>query len=466
MTRPGNEAYLAGGAAVFFAAAVYFGWAKLPYGFNFIDEGMYMTDGWRLAVGDTFFPDSWLSISRMFSVFNAAIFYLWDGASLLGFRRIQFGLCLFSMTVLIWVYRRHLPVWVLLLILAPFAFIGLDYVGNTSNLSYRTWPHALLILHVSSFILGLRETKGRRRILYFTLSGLFLWGIGFSNLPLSLLVGSPIMFWGAQRFLIPNQKRFGFPDLAATLALPAILWFVFIGLQPLDVYLAVTKFIGYMPQATGTAVKYSIVPFIYIGVSGLIMLLFFLAQNSLPRGIAAIVLIFGSVLIWFLLRNNILEMVPPYWNGWFNAPMWYSSLLIAASIAALFWLGWRSAKGRLTVENWEVIATIIPCLLMSGFLVLTSAQSFMAFGHSSIPLTVALGAILANQDAIWRAGAVPGKLVLPCLVVPFGIALAEHDWQFTFFDLPPDRLDRVIESGFARGIRTNQYYRRPSIRGS
>ena len=36
---------------ILFIAIACFGWVKLQYGFNFIDEGYHATESWRLAAG-------------------------------------------------------------------------------------------------------------------------------------------------------------------------------------------------------------------------------------------------------------------------------------------------------------------------------------------------------------------------------------------------------------------------------
>jgi hypothetical protein len=68
------------------------GWSKLEYGFNMIDEGMYMVDGWRLAVGDNLFPDSAINAIQLFNVFNALIFAFNPDITLLGFREMAYTL--------------------------------------------------------------------------------------------------------------------------------------------------------------------------------------------------------------------------------------------------------------------------------------------------------------------------------------------------------------------------------------
>ena len=86
--------------AIFLIAAV-FGWFKLQYGFNFIDEGYHMTEAWRLTVGDNFFSDKFMDAIRAATLINALIFKIYPGITLLGFRELQFTLTIISLLSLI-----------------------------------------------------------------------------------------------------------------------------------------------------------------------------------------------------------------------------------------------------------------------------------------------------------------------------------------------------------------------------
>ena len=44
------------------------------------------------------------------------------------------------------------------------------------------------------------------------------------------------------------------------------------------------------------------------------------------------------------------------------------------------------------------------------------------------------------------------------LLGPFYYTTARHDWDFTFWDVPPKYENVRIKSGFGRGIYTNQIY--------
>jgi hypothetical protein len=44
------------------------------------------------------------------------------------------------------------------------------------------------------------------------------------------------------------------------------------------------------------------------------------------------------------------------------------------------------------------------------------------------------------------------------LLGPFYYTTARHDWDFTFYDVPPEHANECIETGFGRGIYTNKIY--------
>lgn len=185
------------GIATFVTAAI-LGWIKLQYGFSIIDEGMYMVDGWRLTVGDRLFPDSGTSVSMLYVLFNALVFYVVPDITLLQFRQLQYLLTLVAILAICWGSYRWLPhrsyLAPILASLSVFAFTGLDPVGLAANLSYYTYPHFFFTLHIA-FTLAALIRSGWRRQLLLVASGLALWAIGFSLLPLSVTMVSPILLW-------------------------------------------------------------------------------------------------------------------------------------------------------------------------------------------------------------------------------------------------------------------------------
>ena len=144
-----SPAVLAGFGGIVFVAMAVLGWQKLPYGMNFIDEGMYMADAWRMTVGDRLFPDNSTSVVRLYSVFNAFIFKIAPDITLLGFRKVQYFASLFTIiafaAALVRWNRRY---WFLPLVFAPFAFTGLDELHISDTLCHPEAVEALPALVV------------------------------------------------------------------------------------------------------------------------------------------------------------------------------------------------------------------------------------------------------------------------------------------------------------------------------
>ena len=148
--------------------AAVWGWFKLRYGFNFMDEGYHMTEAWRLTVGDNFFSDKFTGALLLSTFINAFVFKLHPGITLLGFRELQFTLSIISLLTLSFaLYKINKEFWYQPLIFSIFAFTGLDPIGMMSNLNYYTYPHLFITLYMAFFIMGLRQQSFLlKRILY------------------------------------------------------------------------------------------------------------------------------------------------------------------------------------------------------------------------------------------------------------------------------------------------------------
>ena len=143
--------------SIFLIAAV-FGWFKLRYGFNFMDEGYHMTEAWRLTVGDNFSGDKFTGALRLSTFINALVFKLYPGITLLGFRELQFFLTIISLLLLSFaLYKINKDFWYQPLIFSIFAFTGLEPIGMISNLYYQTYPHLFITLYLAFFMMGLHQ---------------------------------------------------------------------------------------------------------------------------------------------------------------------------------------------------------------------------------------------------------------------------------------------------------------------
>ena len=143
-----------------FAVIAYFGWIKLQYGFNFIDEGYHATESWRLAAGDHFLDDKITGGLALYTLISSIIFKIYPDITLLQFRQLQFLLTLSALFIFsIALFRQSRQYAWLPFAFFLFAFTGLDPNGMISNLYYQTYPHLFLVLHLSFMLFAVQAQK-------------------------------------------------------------------------------------------------------------------------------------------------------------------------------------------------------------------------------------------------------------------------------------------------------------------
>lgn len=463
------------GLAVF-AIMAGLGWNKLQYGMNFIDEGMYMTDGWRLAVGDTLFPDSSTSVVRMYVVFNALVFKLWPDISLLGFRQLQFFATLIAiLTMGVALYRVTREYWYLPWAMSLFAFTGLDVVGMSSNMSYYTYPHLFITLHVATLLIGVTVAEKWVRYGVLALSGVFLWAVGFSLLPLIAAGAAPLLIWGVFRVAgsSSEQTPFTFRDAILVTAPVLILWALVLlsfGEAFISALFDMRRY--FADSAATTSLASSLTALQYFGVALVLLVLYVVAARfPRPRALMAIGLVSGAT--FATVSTNFFGALEPYWRGWFVAPMWFSGLLMAFAVIVIYGTCKSCWKREAITETDRLILFMtIPSAVAGLAFVSQSSMGPLSLGYLSIPLVAALSIYfvdnaredkiapthLVNEAVDDRISVVVRGVRLCALLFPIYYVVAWADWRFTYFDLSPKYLNHTIEHGFAKGIKTNPSY--------
>ncbi len=451
---------------VLFATAAIGGWFKLRHGLNFIDEGTYMLEGWRLAQGGALFNGDLGDILRLYRVFNAGIFWLAPDITLLGFRQLQFAFALGGLLLMVWLLARHVSWWLLLTVSAGFAFVGLDYTGSAPNLSYYTYSHFFLILHIALFVIALRWRVSATRLVLFALSGVALWAVGFSVTPLAAVAAAPVAIWALRRRLPGDTLAFGTMELAVVLAPTALLWGGFLLWHLSAVFdslvLALAAFQG---GATGHGLAFRLTRFAQglafaATVAALLVPWMWLRRrNQAFAGPGATIL--GSLILFLAIRGNFGGLLlPDFWNGWFMGPAWFCGLLLVLSAVAVHGLAREIRTHGLTDLRLELLAVLVPALAMAVCFALVSNWDLLAFGFSAIPLTLGLTVYFCRCWRVDRESAARRHFLIVAVCAPFFAYLMENDWRWTYFDLQPGQLDSRIESGFARGIETNHVFAR------
>lgn len=444
------------GGIILFSIMAILGWNKLQYGFNFIDEGMYMTDGWRMAAGDRLFPDNSTSVVTLYVVFNALIFKLFPDITLLSFRKIQYFFSLCSMLIFgLSIYRWSKGYWYIPYVLSVFAFTGLDPIGMSANMSYYTYPHLFIVLHISSLIVAFNCGRSGLRKMLFVSSGIFLWGVGFSFLPLVLTMLSPVFLWLVLRRVRAEAITFPIKELLLIMAPGAIFWFGFFAAYNTDFIDAALGMRRYVAEGgvIGIGINYLALQYLVVSAA---FLIFFLISLQLPVFPLITTVTLLSGVMFAVVATNLFGLIPLYWRGWFAAQMWFAALLIV--FMATFFLhaarkGWRAeAFGK---EEQLLLIIMVPSTLYALVFSNYSSMGPLATLYTSIPSTIALALFLFNRLSL-RAATRPVKaVVIVAFLFPFYYSLARADWTFTYFDLSPKYLTTRMADGFGAGIKTN-----------
>lgn len=444
-------------AMIMFIAAAWLGWVKLRYGFNFIDEGYHMTESWRLAAGDHLFRDGITDTLTLYTVFNAIVFKLNPGITLLGFREAQFCLAILALAFLSFsLYHTSREYWYLPLIFSLFAFTGLDPVGMFSNLNYYTYAHFFLIIHISFFILGFFSISPFRKKIFFLCAGIALFCSSINALYLIVLSASPFIVylfskWGK------HSPPYDFRELCITLSPFIFLWLIFLATFGKEYVASVYSVSQLTIQNHWSFDGINLEALKHAAVTGIFLSCLFLCFRKLNGIYLIIFSALASVLMCAVIVTSCFGFISPYYNGWFSKPMWFSSLLLC--IMAVYWASWlwkAARRDEFSDIGWVCFVIMVPCTMQFLISSMLSTNGALMILNSSIPLT-AVSALVMLSLCRREPGAVMKKLAMfPVLLFPFYLTTAWADWEFTYFDVVPQEADAYIHKGFGKGIHTNK----------
>jgi len=449
---------------IFLIAAV-FGWFKLRYGFNFIDEGWHMAEAWRLTVGDNFFSDKITGALTLSTLINALVFKLYPGITLLGFRELQFILTIISLLTLSFaLYKISKDFWFQPLIFSIFAFTGLDPAGMISNLNYYTYPHLFITLNLAFFILGLHQQSVLlKRVLYIT-AGVFLWLISFSLLHMSLVVISVVLLFFIIKIFKLKSLKFDFKDLCFVVAPVILLWVIFIGIYGdafiQNVISSVQLTLSMPSHAAGTLLSINWEALKHIVIT-LLFTIAFLWCTKLSKTVSLVgVLSILSVIMFMVIDTSLFGLITPYYRGWFDRPMWFAALLASFYFLFLCHFVFKIIKKK-PWNNFELFALIlfVPSIIAAINGSVFSTNGPLEVLHSSIPVVAAMACTILSMETIKKRVYLVKLTILILFFVPFYYTTAWADWKFTYFDVAPEQANVEIEEGFGKGIKTNQVYK-------
>ena len=448
---------------ILFIAIACFGWVKLQYGFNFIDEGYHATESWRLAAGDDFLKDKITGALMHYTLINRLFFEIDPNISLLQLRKLQFILTLAAMLLfglaLFKVSGRYAE---LPFIFSVFAFTGLDPVGMISNLYYQTYSHLFVTLHLSFLLFGLHAQKPATKKILYLLSGFCLWGMSLCSLYISVIIVSPLLLFFVACKLNFKYYSFTFKDLMYLLAPVIFSWLIFIAIfnKPymMNVFNSIAVMLSMPSHSTGLiGINWELIK--YVCIASVLLAVFFLILYL--RNIIAVLTTGAalSLLIFFIIKTSFFHILAPYYNGLFGRPMWFSSLLIAFII--FFWIYILSKyllKSDLNKEEELAIILLIPFSICACTMSIFSALGSLSVCQTAIPAAAGIFYVVASRLKPMKYRQAVTLAMVLLLLGPFYYHISKNDWDFTFFDVKPKQADTQIESGFGRGIYTNRLY--------
>lgn len=445
---------------IFLLSAI-FGWMKLPYGFNYIDEGYHMAESWRLTVGDHFLDDKTTGALRHFTLINSLIFKIYPNITLLEFRKLQYFLTLLALFLLLFsIAHVEKCIFLLPLVLSIFAFTGLDPIGMISNLSYHTYPHLFMTLAVASIIFGLNSRKHLPRITFFTMSGCCMWFTSLSVLHMGLVILTPILLYFLLKKTSSKGYRLSRQDVIFTLFPFTSAWILFMIVYNKPY---ITNIVESARQILATPLHSSdsLLGINWELIKHMAIIALFLTSVALVKKLKFVFyLLSGSILsigMYTIIDTSLFGWITRYYNGLFGIPMWFAALII--TLLAIYW---ASVLMRiLTKQPFTQNATLQVILLTPGTLMAIASSIFSGLGvlttlHASILLIAGLSFFFIGESTEKQ---IRNTLLLIFILAPFYLTTAWFDWNFTYFDVVPAGADATIESGFGKGIKTNQAYK-------
>lgn len=453
-------------SVVIFSIATLWGWEKLHYGFNFFDEGLFMTEAWRLTAGDHYFHDKFTGALNLSPFISSIFFGISPNITLLGFRKLQFLFTILSLILLsIALYQVNRVYWYQLFVFSLFAFTGFNLTGGIPNLFYHTYPHLFITLHLAALLFGSYQQSIIARRMLFLLSGFFLWCISFNLLHLSLVIFSPIILFTFFRVSKQNNERFGFEDLFIIYLPIVVCWGVFIAvfnrvyIQNILDTLQLMKMSKMYKYKNLIHVNWGVLARVFITFLYLLSCLYSMLKLRLVPLVIALLLLSSSMFI--IIQTSFFGLIPlPDWLFFFDKPMWLAGLLLSFLIIFTLYVLWKIYRQQ-QFSREETVAVIlaVPSIILSVSSITFSFNGALNVLDYSIPLVGAMSILILAHKKKVPSHYIIQLLILLMLFAPFYSSTIRFNWLFTCFDVAPKDANVEIDDGFCKGIKTNAVYK-------
>lgn len=448
-------------ASTLAAIALLGGLSNLKYGLSFIDEGMYLTDAWRLSAGDKLISDTAKFAPTLYQAISSPLFVIFNNISILQFRtasHLLAAICLISLISAVYKKRKgDLPS--IIAVTIPFFYTGLDQTGMSSSLNYYTIAQALLYFYVTAMFPGEQAAQSsyRKKVVIDVTSTVLLTGMIITYLPLAGLV--PIHIF----LLTQNSSRKTLYALSHVLLIATVYGILISSAfeEHVENVLAIGQ--GRKEGATSLNSYTPVTVFVGFTIAAAITKIIQVADDLTPKK-GYVIIGLATAITSISIYNHYFGILPPFWNGWFNIPGITSAITLGLLSISITLNVTRTAaqapkgflvKGLFNNEGARIEALKILILMYGVLYAATSTLGIMLFSNI-LPLTLMM-MISENGSKPARN---PEYKIRANSIAAFGIALGiplmMHDHQFTYFDKSPNYLTSEITHGPAKGIFTNE----------
>ena len=261
---------------------------------------------------------------------------------------------------------------------------------------------------------------------------------------MSLIVISPIALFIIIRRLNTEYIDFSFKDLCLVLAPFIVIWSVFLAIYNMafirNVLSSLQLMLSSPLYAVGShfSINWEALKHIMIAILFLIACFFTFRCRKMVFRIIGLIIV--SLSMYAVIETSFFGLIAPYYHGWFSQPMWFSALLVAAYGLSICYVTYKI----ITKQTWSTHEIIVIILLIPTIIMAVSSSFFSSLGiltvlHSSIPAVAIIACLILSDVCIGKRSYLEKLVVLTLILAPFYITTSLHDWNFTFFDVEPEK---------------------------
>ena len=173
-------------------------------------------------------------------------------------------------------------------------------------------------------------------------------------------------------------------------------------------------------------------------------------SKILPSGGLLVIL---AVMMYAIIDTCLFGLITPYYNGWFDRPMWFTALLVSSYFVFVCYFIFKTLFNK----QWDKLELygliiIIPAIIMAISNSIFSASGILTVLHSSIIGVAGITCMILSVKSVEKRSYFIKLIALLLFFAPFYYSTALHNWEWTYFDVTPKLTTVKIDEGFGKGI--------------